>query len=94
MLYMENQIATASIMVALLIINRGIGPLDNVISNWRVYSNFLASLDRLDDLLRDAGERPKKMRLPRPEGTLTLSRVYAGPPSGEKIVLNDVSFSL
>ncbi|MDC7786703.1 type I secretion system permease/ATPase [Rhodoplanes sp. TEM] len=94
LLYLENMVAPASIMVALLIINRGIGPLDSVISNWRVYSNFLASLDRLDDLLRDAGERPRKVSLPRPVGTLALSRVSAGAPTGERMILHDISFQL
>jgi ABC-type protease/lipase transport system fused ATPase/permease subunit len=49
---------------------RGLGPIDQVISNWKMYSAAMASLDRLDDVLRGLGKQSQKMSLRRLSGSL------------------------
>jgi PrtD family type I secretion system ABC transporter len=94
LLFLNNEASLANTFVAMTLMTRGLGPIDHVISNWKGYSNFLAALARLDDLLRDAQERSQKVSLAQLKGTLAVSRVFAFAPGGDKPLLNDVTFSL
>lgn len=93
MLFLRNELAAGALMVALMVMMRGLGPADSVISNWRAYAGFLAALERLDALLRDGQSRTVMMDIPDLVGPLVLARVSAGPPRGGP-VLNDISFRL
>jgi PrtD family type I secretion system ABC transporter len=94
LLYLDNEVTPANTFVAMTLLMRGVGPIDQVMSNWKTYSGALAALERLDEVLRGAGKLAQKMSLPCLRGALTASRVFAFPPGGEKPVLNDVSFTL
>jgi len=94
LLYLNNEVTAASTFVAMTLLMRGLGPIDHVISNWKAYSSAMASLDRLDDVLRGLQKQSPKMSLPRLAGPLVATRVFAFAPGGEKPVLNDVSFTL
>jgi ATP-binding cassette, subfamily C, type I secretion system permease/ATPase len=94
LLYLNNEVTPANIFVAMTMLMRGLGPIDHVISNWKMYYGAMAAFERLDEVLRDAGKLAGKIALPSPRGSLTVSRVFAFAPGGEKPVVNDVSFSL
>ena len=94
LLFLNNEVTLANTFVAMTLMMRGLGPIDQVISNWKAYSNFLAAVARLDDLLRDAQEQSPKVSLSQLRGTLTVSRVFAFAAGGDKPLLNDVTFSL
>src|SRR5262249_40428536 len=93
-LFLNNEVTLANTFVAMTLMMRGLGPIDQVISNWRGYSNVLAALNRLDDVLRDAHTQAAKVSLPELKGTLVTSRVFVFAAGGDKPVLNDVTFSL
>jgi PrtD family type I secretion system ABC transporter len=94
LLFLNNEASLANTFVAMTLMTRGLGPIDHVISNWKGYSNFLAALARLDDLLRDAQEQSPKIALAQLKGTLAVSRVFAFAAGGDRPLLNDVTFSL
>jgi PrtD family type I secretion system ABC transporter len=94
LLYLNNEVTLANTFVAMTLMTRGLGPIDQVVSNWKTYSNFLAAVGRLDVVLRDAQEQPPKISLSELHGTLAVSRVFAFAPAGDRPVLNDVTFSL
>jgi PrtD family type I secretion system ABC transporter len=94
LLYLNNEVTLANTFVAMTLMTRGLGPIDQVVSNWKTYSNFLAAVGRLDVVLRDAQEQPPKISLSELRGTLAVSRVFAFAPAGDRPVLNDVTFSL
>jgi PrtD family type I secretion system ABC transporter len=94
LLFLNNEATLANTFVAMTLMMRGLGPIDQVISNWKGYSNFLAALARLDDLLRDAQQQPPKVSLSELKGALAVSRVFAFAAGGDKPLLNDVTFSL
>jgi PrtD family type I secretion system ABC transporter len=93
-LYLNNEITMANTFIAMTLLMRGLAPIDQVISNWRGYSNFSAALGRLDDMIRDTAETHGKIALARLTGPLQVSRVFAFAPGGERPILNDVSFTL
>jgi ATP-binding cassette, subfamily C, type I secretion system permease/ATPase len=94
LLFLNNEVTLANTFVAMTLMMRGLGPIDQVISNWKGYSGFLAAVTRLDVVLRDAQEQNSKVSLSQLRGTLAVSRVFAFATGGDKPLLNDVTFSL
>lgn len=94
LLYLNGEIGQIGIMIAFTIMMRALGPIDGLVSNWRMVTHYTASLRRLDELLRSSAEQVEKVKLPTPSGKLALSRVFAAAPGTEKLILNDVSFEL
>lgn len=94
LLFLSSDVTMANTFVAMSLMMRGLGPIDQVISNWKGYSGFLAALERLDGVLHDAAKEPERISLPELRGDLVVSRAFAFTPGGEKPLLNDVSFRL
>jgi ATP-binding cassette, subfamily C, type I secretion system permease/ATPase len=94
LLFLNNEVTLANTFVAMSLMTRGLGPIDQLVSNWKSYSNCLAAITRLDDVLRDVQERPPKISLSQLGGTLAVSRLFAFAAGGDKPLLNDVTFSL
>jgi PrtD family type I secretion system ABC transporter len=94
LLFLNNEVTLANTFVAMTLMTRGLGPIDQVVSNWKSYSNFLAATARLDDVLRAAQKQPPKISLSTLSGTLAVSRLFAFAAGGDKPLLNDVTFSL
>lgn len=93
-LFLNQQVGIASMMMGAIIMLRAMGPIEHVITNWRQISQFRGARDRLDQLLEVQPNEEHRVTLPRPEGGLIVSRVIATPPDSEKVVLNDISFSV
>lgn len=94
LLYLDNQVTLSNTFVAMSLMMRGLGPIDQVISTWKSYSSVLGAVSRIDEVLRDAGEQNRKVSLPGLKGRLTVSRVFAFAAGSDKPLLNDVSFTL
>jgi PrtD family type I secretion system ABC transporter len=94
LLFLSNEVTLANTFVAMTLMMRGLGPIDQVISNWKEYSGVLAAVTRLDEVLRDAQAQPEKVSLSELKGALAVSRLFAFAAGGDKPLLNDVSFSL
>jgi len=94
LLFLNNEVTLANTFVAMTLMMRGLGPIDQVISNWKSYSHVFGAMARLDEMLRGAQKQSVKVSLPKLRGTLTASRVFAFAPDSDKPLLNDVTFSL
>jgi PrtD family type I secretion system ABC transporter len=93
-LFLRNEVSMSTLMIAMIIMMRGLGPIEHVISNWRAFANFRGSIERLDAVLERAGEKIGKVALPRPTGVIDVVRLVGTAPDTEKVIINDVSFSL
>ena len=93
-LFLRNEVSLATLMVAMIVMMRGLGPIDQVISSWRSFANFRSAVERLDTVLLTAGEKGRTVSLPRPTGALDVSRIIGAAPDSEKLVINDVSFNV
>ena len=93
-LFLRNEVSLATLMVAMIVMMRGLGPIDQVIASWRSFTNLGAAIKRLDIVLQRAGEKARNVMLPRPSGALDVSRIAGAAPESDKIVINDVSFTV
>lgn len=93
-LAIKQEISAGAIVAGSIIAGRALAPIDLAIANWRAFVAVRESWRRLSRLLALFPESLPTFALPRPQKSLTLEGVSLAPPGGERIVLNDASFSL
>jgi PrtD family type I secretion system ABC transporter len=90
-----NQQATAGIIIASsIIVARALAPVELAIANWRGFVSARQSWRRLSDVLGAMDTTTVPMSLPPPKSTLVVEPVTAGPPGVQRVVIQDVAFSL
>ncbi|MEM7730939.1 MAG: type I secretion system permease/ATPase [Pseudomonadota bacterium] len=93
-LYIDDQVTAGGTFAAMIIMLRGLGPIDSVVANWRSIVLGRLAAKRLDDLLQDARSRGERVQLPVPKGLLTAERLTILSPTDKKPVVREVSFGL
>ncbi|BBF93618.1 type I secretion system permease/ATPase [Blastochloris tepida] len=93
-LFLQQEVSTSVVFIAMIVMLRAMGPIDSLITNWRSYAGFASALSRVDAILKDATQQTNRISLPGLSGPLVVSRVFASAPGGDKPILTDVSFSV
>lgn len=93
-LAIKQEISSGAIVAGSIIAGRALAPIDVAIANWRSVVGARESWHRLSRLLALFPESLQTFALPRPEKSLVIESVSLAPPGGDRIVLNDVGFSL
>jgi PrtD family type I secretion system ABC transporter len=90
-----QQQATAGIIIASsIIVARALAPVELAIANWRGFVAARHSWRRLSDLLVGTDQGAVPMSLPAPKTNLVVENVIASPPGVQRLVVQDVSFTL
>jgi ATP-binding cassette subfamily C protein len=90
-----NQQATPGIIIASAILtSRALGPVELAIANWKNFVAARQAYRRLSELLASLPQDKSPLPLPKPESTLSVEGVSAAQPSGQRIILQDVTFAL
>ena len=90
-----HQESTAGIIIAGSILGaRALAPVDLAIANWRGFVAARQSWHRLSRLLGHLPVRTEPMALQPPAKTLIVQNAAVSPPGEQKIVCQDVNFSL
>lgn len=86
---------TGGMMIAASIVgSRALAPLEGTIEGWRNFIQARAAYARIKTLLQNSPLNFDRLRLPRPEGRLSVERILFVPQTTKKVVLNGVSFEL
>lgn len=93
-LYLNQLVTAGAVFAVAYIAMRVSGPVSAVTSNWRTIWNFRMALERLNLVLASAPPAVERMGLPRPHGSLSVSRIVMTAPGRDVVVLGDVSFFL
>lgn len=93
LLVMDELVDQAAMFIALMLILRGVYPVEALISNWESISRFAPARHRLDAVLLGA-ERAQRLSLPRPDGPFIVSRIWGAAPGSDKVIISDVSFTV
>jgi len=93
-LVLQQQATAGIIIAASIIVARALAPVELAVANWRGFVAARQSWRRLSELLigTDSGAEP--MALPPPRSNLVVESVIGSPPGIQRIVVQDVSFSL
>jgi ATP-binding cassette subfamily C protein len=90
-----NQQATGGIIIAGSILSaRALAPVDLAIANWKSFAAARQSWRRLTRLLGVFPMRDAPMQLEAPQNSIAVESVSATPPGDQKIVVQDVQFTL
>jgi PrtD family type I secretion system ABC transporter len=90
-----QQQATAGIMIAASIMtSRALAPAELAIAHWKGFVGARLGWRRLKDLLAALPLQPPVLALPAPAASLSVESVAVVPPGANRVVVQDVSFSL
>ena len=82
------------IIAASIVGSRALAPLEGTIEGWRNFVQARTAYARIKTLLQNSPLNFERLRLPRPEGRLSVERILYVPPPTKKVILNGISFQL
>jgi ATP-binding cassette, subfamily C, type I secretion system permease/ATPase len=90
-----NHEATAGVIIASsILVSRALAPVELAIANWKGFVAARQARKRLNHLLLALPASQEPLPLPKPKASLAVEQVSAVPPSSQRIVLQDVGFTL
>lgn len=93
-LALENQLTSGMIIAASIVASRALAPLEGTIEGWRNFVQARSAYGRVKALLQSSPLNLDRLRLPRPQGHLSVERVLYVPPPTKKVILNGITFQL
>jgi len=93
-LALDNQLTGGMIIAASIVASRALAPLEGTIEGWRHFVQARSAYARIKALLQSSPLNLERLRLPRPEGRLSVERILYVPPPTKKVILNGISFQL
>ncbi len=91
----DLKLTIGALIASTMLANRVIGPFNQLVGNWRNYTNCRQALKRLDTVFALAEDRTERsIRLNRPQGRLTLEGASFGYEQGRPPVIDNVSMEI
>lgn len=90
-----NLEVSAGMMIAgSIIMGRALAPIDLIIGSWKGFASARTSYHRLDSLLAEFPEEKDYMKLPNPEGDISLENVVVVPPGANQPSIKGISMQI
>lgn len=93
-LALDGHLTGGMMIAASIIAGRGLQPLEGMIEGWRSVVQTRAAYERVRNAVELLKSEPPRLKLPRPEGRLSVDRLLYLPAGSKEPVLNGVSFEL
>ncbi len=93
-LVIGNQMSAGSIVASAVIAARGLAPLEQLISSWRLFVGARAAYQRLAELLERAPADAGGTVLPRPAGNVIFDKVNYVPPGVRLPIIRQISLRI
>lgn len=91
----DQRLTIGGLIATNMLSGRLIGPLNQLVNQWRTYSSFRQAVDRLGQLFAEPGERLETgIRMERPRGQITVENVTFAYDEGSAAVVEAVSFKI
>ena len=94
LLVIQDQITPGAIVAASMLTARALAPLETTIGAWKQCMAVCAAYQRLNRLLEQSPQRPKRISLPAPSGALHVEHAVGWLPGSPAPTLRNVSFTL
>jgi ATP-binding cassette, subfamily C, bacterial len=93
-LSLNHEVTGGMVIAASIVGSRALAPVEGAIEGWRSMIQARSCYTRIRTLLQTSPLNTDRLRLPRPEGRLTVERILYVPPPNKKVILNGISFHL
>jgi len=93
-LALEGQITPGTMIAASIMMGRALGPVDQVVGQWKQFVGARQAYSRLKELFTRMPEEPQKTELPRPAGHLSADQLTVGAPGSRTPIVHGVTFSI
>ena len=87
-------ISPGMIIAAAVLLGRALAPLDLLTNSWKGFADARESYKRLNELLKKIPEIPESMKLPDPEGKISLENVVVMAPGSRQPIIKGVSMEI
>jgi ATP-binding cassette subfamily C protein EexD len=93
-LALKQEVSPGAMVAGSMLLGRALAPIDLLVGTWKGFSTARTQYGRLCKLLEQVPADSPRMKLPAPEGNLSVEQVFVTPPGGKSAVLRGVSFHL
>ncbi|WP_407666708.1 type I secretion system permease/ATPase [Microvirga roseola] len=93
-LSMGGELTGGMVIAASIVASRALSPIEGTIEGWRSFIHARSAYGRIKTLLKNSPLNQERLRLPKPEGRLSVERVLYVPPPNKKVILNGITFQL
>jgi len=93
-LSLNHELTGGMVIAASIVAGRALAPVEGTIEGWRSFVAARSAYGRIRGLLVSSPLNLERLRLPRPEGRLSVERVLYVPPPNKKVILNGINFTL
>jgi ATP-binding cassette, subfamily C, bacterial len=93
-LSLHDELTGGMVIAASIVGGRALAPVEGTIEGWRSFIHARSAYARIRSLLQNSPLNLERLRLPRPQGMLSVERILYVPATTKKVILNGVSFQL
>jgi ATP-binding cassette, subfamily C, bacterial len=93
-LALHDELTGGMVIASSIIGSRALAPVEGTIEGWRSFIHARSAYSRIKTLLQNSPLNLERLRLPRPDGMLSVERILYVPTTTKKVILNGVSFQL
>jgi ATP-binding cassette subfamily C protein len=93
-LSMSSELTGGMVIAASIVASRALAPVEGTIEGWRNFIHARSAYGRIKTLLKNSPLNLERLRLPKPQGRLSVERVLYVPPPNKKVILNGITFQL
>jgi ATP-binding cassette subfamily C protein len=83
-----------AMIAASIIMGRALSPVELIVSQWKTFLATRSAYERISELLGILQAKQPHMKLPDPEGHLSVQQIVVAPPGAQRAVLAGVTFDL
>jgi len=94
LLAINLQISSGMIVAGSIVLGRALAPLDLLVATWRNFSSARLAYRRLNALLAEFEKEQPRIKLPEPEGSITLREVVVVAPDGKNPILKNINMHI
>jgi ATP-binding cassette, subfamily C, bacterial len=93
-LSLHDELTGGMVIAASIVGGRALAPVEGTIEGWRGFIHARSAYARIKTLLQNSPLNLERLRLPHPQGMLSVERILYVPATTKKVILNGVSFQL
>jgi ATP-binding cassette, subfamily C, bacterial len=93
-LSLHDELTGGMVIAASIVGGRALAPIEGTIEGWRSFIHARSAYARIKTLLQNSPLNLERLRLPCPQGILSVERILYVPATTKKVILNGVSFQL